>query len=175
MFSRPLKARLIGLAQALLADRCTGPFWSAMRANLHSTPFNFGMTSGQARRSRPSLLPMTLTVFGRLRPIRRLSPGQVSNCDGPLTISRTIGARGFASHAEGLCQPSADGDAGHGRVRRVLHVSLGRANRRLEPEFTSLLGVDGRLLPQVRAAHVLLGAGSPKAADTGLSRELQSQ
>ena len=86
-----------------------------------------------------------------------------------------IGARGFASHAEGLCQPSADGDAGHGRVRRVLHVSLGRANRRLEPELTSLLGVDGRLLPQVRAAHVLLGAVSPKAADTGLSRELQSQ
>lgn len=48
-------------------------------------------------------------------------------------------------------------------------------NRRLEPELTSLLGVDGRILPQVRAAHVLLGAVSPKAADTRLSRELQSQ
>ena len=67
------------------------------------------------------------------------------------------------------------GTLGMGRVRRVLHVSLGRANRRLEPELTSLLGVDGRLLFQVRAAHVLLGAVSPKAADTRLSRELQSQ
>ena len=67
------------------------------------------------------------------------------------------------------------GMLGMGRVRRVLHVSLGRANRRLEPELTSLLGVDGRLLFQVRAAHVLLGAVSPKAADTRLSRELQSQ
>ena len=67
------------------------------------------------------------------------------------------------------------GTLGMGRVRRVLHVSLGRANRRLEPELTSLLGVDGRILPQVRAAHVLLGAVSPKAADTRLSRELQSQ
>jgi xylulokinase len=37
------------------------------------------------------------------------------------------------------------------------------------PELTSLLGVDDRLLPEVRAAHVLLGSVSPKAAmETGL-------
>ena len=37
------------------------------------------------------------------------------------------------------------------------------------PELTSLLGIDHRLLPQVRAAHMLIGAVSPPAAaETGL-------
>jgi xylulokinase len=37
------------------------------------------------------------------------------------------------------------------------------------PELTSLLGIDHRLLPQVRAAHMLIGAVSPTAAaETGL-------
>jgi xylulokinase len=37
------------------------------------------------------------------------------------------------------------------------------------PELTHLLGIDDRLLPEVRAAHVLLGGVSPKAAmETGL-------
>ena len=69
--------------------------------------------------------------------------------------ARSARSRGDAADAEGLHQFPADRAAGHGRIRRLLHLSLRREGQRLEPAS----GWEARRRSGVAAARSSRGGG----------------